>query len=825
MFGCLSLGHCRTSRLASLIDLWRRWFSRLLVVLLLLAFFAQAVTSVLHKAPTFDEEFHIARAYAYVRTGDLRMQQNHPPLVSVLAGLPLLLMPELTPPEEVPHWDDAFLFLFADSMFWRLGHDVDKMLFLARFPVILLGTLLGVCVFRWARELYGLRAGLLAAGLYAFAPNVLAHTRLVTTDLAVTACVCIALYAFWRYLRQPNARRLVLAGLTVGLALTAKLSALLLLPVLVVLALLEGWRRTGPGTRAVRHYLVVIGRLSLLVLVAGFVVWAFYRFEVRPWPGTGFPLPATTYLLNVRTLVGHAERGHGAFLMGQVSMHGWWYYFPVTFLLKTPLPTLMLLTVAVWDTVRRKRWLEEAPLLLFPVVYFALALTSSLNIGYRYILPIAPFLCLYAAKVASVAWLQPLWLRRYVLPALTVVYAGVALWLHPHYLAYFNLLAGGPDGGYRYLVDSSLDWGQDLKLLKAYLDEHDVGDISLGYFGTADPAYYGIQYRSLFAAGSSRIAKHFSPINPTPGWYAVSATVLQGPFSPEPDIFDWFRRREPAGKVGYSIFVYRVEPDPDPPAWLGACYTPQPVMGDGEIVHRFGRDDLRVVGFDCEQAWVIPAGDRPGWYLVPTASDGPGTLAEESLGDAEVAYHERGLRDVPGYTVYRWQAETATEEMNLVQEAWSSPALAPAEADLLMALPTPVDVGGQVAFLGYRLSSEPVAPGDEVLLTTVWRVTARPDDPPLSLFAHLVSPTGAVSVGDGLGFPAIQWAPGDVFIHRNRLPIGADVPPGRYWVQVGLYSPVTGARLPVSQPGIPAADRLLLATVWIGDEGHSNGER
>jgi len=180
------------------------WASRFLVVLLLLAFFAQAITSALLKKPTFDEEFHIAGAYAYVRTGSLAMQQNHPLLVSILSGLPLLLMPELTPPEEIRHWDDAYLFHFADNLFWRLGHDVDKMLFLARFPIILLGTLLGVFVFRWAQELYGSRAGLLAAGLYAFAPNLLAHTRLVTTDLLVTAFVCIALYTFWRYLHQPS---------------------------------------------------------------------------------------------------------------------------------------------------------------------------------------------------------------------------------------------------------------------------------------------------------------------------------------------------------------------------------------------------------------------------------------------------------------------------------------------------------------------------------------------------------------------------------------------------------------------------------------------
>jgi hypothetical protein len=294
-------------------------------------------------------------------------------------------------------------------------------------------------------------------------------------------------------------------------------------------------------------------------------------------------------------------------------------------------------------------------------------------------------------------------------------------------------------------------------------------------------------------------------------------------------------------RIGYSIFVYRVEPDPDPASWLGFCYTPEPVMRDAEISRRFGRDDLRMVGFDCGQTWIYPAGGGPGWYLVPAANDGPGTLTERSLGDDQVIYRERGLRDAPAYTVYRWPGGLApcgqgapeelvsTREANLVCkanlvskadlvcEAWASPVLAPTDADPLTALPVPVDLGGQVSFLGYSLSSEHIAPGDEMVLTTAWQVTARPEAPPLSVFAHLVRPAGAVSVGDGLGFPAIQWIPGDVFIQRNRLLIPAEAPPGQYWVQVGLYSFATDERLPVWKAAEPAPDRLLLAPVTVYD--------
>ncbi len=792
------------------------------------AFFAQVVSTLALQSPTFDEEFHVARAYAYVRAGDLRMQQNHPPLVSVLAGLPLLLMPELTPPAEIPHWDDAFLFEFADSLFWRLGHDVNRMLFLARFPIVLAGTLLGACVCRWAREAHGWRAALLAAGLYAAAPNLLAHSGLVTTDLAVTAASFAALFLFWRYLRRPRLRRLLAAGAGVGLALAAKLSGMFVLGVIALLALVDGGRLAAPsaletgrpapsglwlGRLATWRRAVL--RLSPVVLVAGLVVWAIYRFELRPWPGTVLPLPAVTYLLNLRTLVGHAERGHGAFLMGRVSMHGWWYYFPVAFCLKTPLPLLLLLGVAAWDSIRRRRLARELPWILFPLGYFAFALASSLNIGYRYILPLDPFLILYVAKLAEPDGAWHAWWRRLALPALVGAGMVTMLSLHPHYLAYFNALAGGPAGGYRYLVDSNLDWGQDLKSLKAYLDDAGVEEVWLGYFGTADPAYYGLRYRSLFSADSLRLADGVTPLNPAPGWYAISATVLQGTYWPEPDIFDWFRRHEPVRRVGYSIFVYRVEPDPDPPAWLGFCYTPTAPLSEAEVTRRLGRDDLRVVGFDCGQAWVYPAGGGPGWYLVPLAQDGWASLAAGALPEAQVIYRERGLRDVPGYTLYRWERGQGASAQVHVHQAWSSASLVPTGAEPLTPLDVPADLAGEVSFLGYSLSASQVAPGAEVVLTTLWQVHRHPSDPALSVFAHLVSPAGALGVGDGLGFPAVQWRPGDVFLQRNRIPVPEDALPGPAWVQVGLYSLASGARLPVVQGGEPVSDRLLLAPVEV----------
>jgi hypothetical protein len=869
---------------------------------LLLLLFLQAILSGSLASPTFDEFYDLARGYAYARGTDLRMQQEHPVLVDGLGGLMLLLMPELTPPEQIPGWEDAHLFHFSQALVWQLGHDVDKMVFLARFPVIGLALILGAVVYRWADDLYaGARSsrpgsprtsawsnagGLLALALCVFNPNIVAHARVLSTDLGAACLATATLYLWWRWARKPSPGRVAGAASVLGLALAAKTSNTLLIPLIGVLSAIHTVRQHWRWSRAAVAW-------GAMVAGALFVLWALYRFEVRPAPYLAeiapflgdIPVPAASYWEAIAWVRHEMELGRPAFLWGQHTIWGWWYYFPLAFVLKTPLPVLILLGLAVWLHITRRinpRPPADYALWIYPPLYFGLSAFSTLNLGYRHILSTVPLMTIYAAQIVAWPGLRSSWLRRGldILLAWLVI---TAVAIFPHHLAYFNELVGGPSNGYRSLVDSNLDWGQGLKHLRRYLTEQGIDDLWLGYFGTADPAYYleasGIHYRSLFAPNSSSPAEGFTPINPAPGWYAISATVLQGPFSPEPDLFDWFRRHEPVAKVGYSIFVYRVEADPDPPTWLGVCFTPEDPGGevtadidstadkidldDDWIVRRFGAEISRVVHFDCAQSWVYPAGDEPGWYLVPTAQVPFSELSESTVGtgpipafpltDAEIIYHERGLRTSPGYTVVRisrgrgepsggcGQSASVLQSIEGIaplQEAWSSPALAPTDADPVAVLSVLPGLGGQVEFLGYGLyppetadcsnqmaqaadfclPKDLVSQSGELVLTTAWRVSARPEQPPLSVFAHLVGPAGAASVGDGLGFSAIQWNPGDVFVQRSRLELPPGLSPGRYWLQVGMYSLATDERLPVLQDGQPVSDRILLAPVeWRGE--------
>jgi hypothetical protein len=303
-------------------------------------------------------------------------------------------------------------------------------------------------------------------------------------------------------------------------------------------------------------------------------IWSVYRFRheglVLPQPGPTpqaeqqtvarreirlLPKPYLDGLTKVSTTL---ERP--SFLLGQRGTTGWWYYFIVTFLVKTPLSLLILL--ALTPLCLRKLWQANPialPFLLVPVfLYFGVASWSRFNIGHRHILPILPFLIVVIS--ALVPWVLH---RRAFEKVGLAIAAGwflvSSVSIFPDYLAYFNELAGGPENGYKYLVDSNLDWGQDLKGLKRYLDQQGIRRLWLSYFGTASPAYYGIVYNYL---PSYWIVRPNMDTEPTP-YVAISATNLQGVYLPvfgqDPKRFEAFKHRQPIAKIGYSIFLYRLD--------------------------------------------------------------------------------------------------------------------------------------------------------------------------------------------------------------------------------------------------------------------------
>jgi tetratricopeptide (TPR) repeat protein len=526
-------------------------------------FILQAIASMWNDAPTFDEMVSPAAGYAELFTGDLRLVNDHPPLARILMALPLLIFRPALPLEH-SSWQQKekiqkYRYDFAEQFFYVANRTADRMLFWSRIPIVILSLVLGLLVFEWANELYGAGAGLLAFFLYSFEPNIMAHSRLATNDLLVTLLIFSTIYQFWSYHAGPSLKGLLLTGVLLGLALLSKFSAIVLLPILGILALLAPPRSlAGNGSplfvavtrgRAIARRVAIA--LAALFSVVGVAVTLLLIFYGASWK---LALAGVHHAL-VHYRAGQlAIIGHRAFLMGDYSTDGWWYYFLIAFAVKTPVALLIFILVALALVSFRKN--EAEYFLLIPVgVLFCVGLGSHLNIGLRHILPVYPFLIVLASSIVTIRVSRP----RFFAAG----FCGLALWyllstlrVFPSYLAYFNEFVG-PDRGYLTLVDSNLDWGQDVKRLKKFMMEKGIEQIYLSYFGTASPCYYGIKF--IFLPGSPSNCGE-SPEPRSTHFIAVSATNLQSVYLPV-DSYGWLKRYKPMAQIGYSIFVYDIRND------------------------------------------------------------------------------------------------------------------------------------------------------------------------------------------------------------------------------------------------------------------------
>jgi hypothetical protein len=475
---------------------------------------------------------------------------------------------------------------------------------LACLPFCVLGT--AVC-YLWARDLYGTRAGVLASLIWSLSPSVLAHGQAITPDVGAAALAGWAGYLFWRFLGQPTWGRATFAGLSLGFALLSKLTLLALVVVWPLLAAVYGWRRWRPDGAFFSRTLKVTYVLGLAVYVlnAGYLFEGtgtrLGEFEFRsellsgvsgPPRATGanrfaetllgaLPLPVPKwYVLGLDFVRQEMETGYATYLLGQWKHGGWWHYYVCVLLFKEPLGTLVLVALAVSATISPSKGggvprfsLDELCVLLPGIVLFVLVSSNTgVNRDVRYILPCFPFLFVWAAKAAMFRWNVAPWRA-----ALTAVATGwmvvSSLLASPHYLSYFNELAGGPAGGPRFLLHSNVDWGQDLYLLRDWLRENDPGPVGLAETHIISPAYAGIEdfYRpNRWPAPPEQANEPLSAVGPQPGWYVISANHLYGfptglsDWHTKPEWFldspslRYFQMLEPVDRIGFSLYVYHV---------------------------------------------------------------------------------------------------------------------------------------------------------------------------------------------------------------------------------------------------------------------------
>jgi hypothetical protein len=529
----------------------------LLIFCALGLFFLQA------NSQAVDEAMHLAAGYSYLATGDFRVEPQNPPLIKELLALPLFLAYRLPFNPDPQHWRDANGFFIGQDLLYKSTIPADQMLAWSRVPNLLFGVLLVALAGWWAYRLWGNRAALLAVALASFDPNLVAHSSLVTTDIGVTLFIFLTVYLFWEYVNQPTWGLLVATGISIGLALLAKFSAVLVIPMIALIIAVCLWNGSVPyvllpikqNQIKPRHKLLQAATvLSLLLFVASLTIPSGYFFQgFQPWL-SGF--------YEFLTL---SQEGLPGFFFGTYSSHGWWSYFPAAFLIKTPLGSLVLITTSlVFYRTGSPLGYRQVLFLMLPVILIFLAMTqANTNIGLRHILPIYPFLFVLASRMATF---------RFRRPSLALLLIGIPLaWtaisslrIAPHQLAYFNESVGGSEQGYRYLSDSNLDWGQDLKGLKAYVDKGKLPIIYLSYFGTALPSYYRIRYQDVASKGTlGPPPPEKVPADAPRKILAISVYNLQDVSNADDPLFRWLWARRPIAKIGYSIFVYDLTDDPE----------------------------------------------------------------------------------------------------------------------------------------------------------------------------------------------------------------------------------------------------------------------
>jgi 4-amino-4-deoxy-L-arabinose transferase-like glycosyltransferase len=534
-------------------------------VLLLILHWVLAVCSAADKSLTYDESMHLTGGHAAWTRGDYRLNPGSGLLPQLWVALPTAMTDaQFTPEADPASWNNAAQkFTVSEHFLYDSGNDARGMVRSGRAMIALLSVALGLCVFLRSRQVFGPWGGLLSLILYAVSPTMLAHARLMTADTAGALFLLLGAWGIWTVLQRITPMTLTLSSLAVAGMSIAKMSAptlgfvgmvLLIVRLLVRRPLVVQFGHERQLTRRSHQLLAFAGVVLVHVAAAILLIWAAHGFKFSAFGVDAAPTAKLEYaweevtagstagsviefarshhLLPEAWLFGLADTikhagNRFAFLLGEHSHTGWWWFFPYTFLIKTPVGLLMLLGLGL-ATIRRDKLYPLTPLVVLFGVYWVTALATNLNIGHRHLLPVYPVVFVLAGAAAAFL-LQPRQLLRVLVTIATLTVVLESAWVFPHYLSYFNWVVGGPRHGYKHVVDSSLDWGQDLPALRRWIaGRRDAGDnqpVFVCYFGVHTPTREGIASHQLMGGDGWR--EGLPPIWLAGGHYAISATHLQ----------------------------------------------------------------------------------------------------------------------------------------------------------------------------------------------------------------------------------------------------------------------------------------------------------
>jgi hypothetical protein len=588
----------------------RKKHTWLIVVALIFVQALQMAYVVHRESLTFDEDDHMFAGYMMLHTGDYGLNPEHPPLVKLLAALPLLGQNLWVPPLLNREFkSEAYL----DGRDWLARNDgaSQRLVFQMRLAAGLLAVGLSLMIFLAAREWFGTAAGLVALTLVTFDPNILGHSALVTTDIGVSLFFLASIYGFYRYVKQPSLLRLLLAGLAAGLLLATKHSGILLAPMLM---LLIGWEvAVAPKGSRGRLALRLSGSFGAIVVVGVAVLWAFYgfRYAARPAglalstsladyaaPLSHFNSTAVMAIAHLRLLpesylmglvdVKRMAEFYPTFIFGKVYAHGQWWYFPVVILIKTTLGLLALVAAAFFAifTGRLRKGREVAFILIPSAFYLAVAIQAGIDIGARHILPVDTFLFILAAGgITALAAGSERW--GYLGAGLVLAHIVSALTVFPNYIAYANEAWGGPKNVHNLLSDANVDWAQQLIQVKQWQDRHPGEECWFAYFAhpEIDPAVYGIRCHAMPTADTGWLGGSDIIPQVINGSVLISAGDLSGCEWPSTRMNPYaiFQPLKPVETIDYGVLVYQGSFQVNQTAALSRAQNANALLAEGKL--------------------------------------------------------------------------------------------------------------------------------------------------------------------------------------------------------------------------------------------------
>lgn len=616
-------------------NLIQKWIAVPILILVVICSGILMFSSSSRDSAIMDELAHIPSGYGYAKHLDYRLNPEHPPLIKFLSAIPLLFT-DLKFPTDQSYWqkDVNGQWDVGNQFIYKINGDkADLILQLSRIFPIILTLILIIFVFIWSKELMGPLWALLPSFLVALSPNILAHGHYVTTDIGAALGFFGALYFFVKYFNQPTNKNLVFAGIFFGIAQLMKFSTVLLIPLFIFLALaylIAKIKERGQNIIS-KDFLKILWQYTkviFFIFLIGFVlVWIVYVIFTLNYPiekqvsdtktilGSFSPKIIADvniwlsskpilrgigeYMLGVLMVFQRSSGGNTAYFLGEVSAGGWWYYFPVIFILKEPIPSLVILVLGLIffasrfikkDGRSKERFINyillnfaEFSMLCLIILYWVYSMKSPLNIGFRHILPTIPFIYILSVgsfkktfgnisqKIEYIGLNKILEkIKGLLMSSLKFIIIGIlCIWLfietiicYPYFLSYFNEFGNGTFGGYHHATDSNYDWGQDLKALGEFVEENKIEKIAIDYFGGSDVSYY------LKNKGIGWQSSNGNPKKEKINWLAVSIFSLQqakgkpidGFIIKPKDSYYWIENyEEPYARIGTTIFVYKLQ--------------------------------------------------------------------------------------------------------------------------------------------------------------------------------------------------------------------------------------------------------------------------